>query len=356
MKVLFNNNQSKAVLIGFRNRIDSLSPVDDFDVQRNSLIRLVINAMEENSKEWDQLCQINIGWIGDQFISRLSDGEAELSKKYLDDVCSMCFRFLFELYLSVKNSLSMEFEAARNFVFNNIDLFDKNAKQQIEYAIRHMPISIFKEIANGEAMQNIKDFNTISMKAQELKEEWEEDLGRKENRVNQLKDSLLKYENAFNFVGLFQGFDDLSREKNIERDGILFWLRILSIIIVLPVMVELVIIYRNIDNISAIKEGLFVSIFPTLSLVAISVYYFRVLLINYKSVKSQILQIELRKTLCRFIQHYSDYSSKIKKQDSDALEKFESIIFSGIVADEESLPSTYDGMEQIGRIIKAAKS
>jgi len=181
-------------------------------------------------------------------------------------------------------------------------------------------------------------------------------LTEREARVDALKNSLIQYENAFNFVGLYQGFDDLANEKKSERDGILLWIRILSFLIILPIAAEILVVYFNIDNISEIKDGLLVSIFPSVSFVAIAIYYFRVLLFNYRSVKSQLLQIDLRKTLCRFIQSYSEYSQKIKKQDAASLEKFESIIFSGIVTEDGNLPSTFDGLEQIGKLIKAAKS
>lgn len=356
MNVIFDTNQSKTVLAKFKNKIDGIVPSDDFEKQRNSLIRLVVSSMENKAEQWDKLCQINIDWIGDQFINRLSNEEKELSKERLDDICSMCFRFLFELYLSTKNDLAMEFEAAKRFVFKNVDLFESNAREQIEYAIRDMPINIFKSISHSDSIESIKDFNAVSKKAEKLKEDWEKELSARESRVSKLKESLSKYENGFNFVGLFQGFDDLAKAKATERDNILFWLKVLSVVIVLPVLAELFVIYKNIDNISAIKDGLIVSIFPTLSLAGIAIYYFRVLLFSYKSVKSQLLQIDLRKTLCRFIQHYSEYSSEIKKQDAESLEKFENIIFSGIVTEDGNLPSTYDGVEQIGKLIKSAKS
>ncbi|EID4325086.1 hypothetical protein ACWOYR_003349 [Vibrio parahaemolyticus] len=356
MKILFNTNQSKTVLAHFRVKVDGMVPKNDFEKQRNSLIRLVVNSMENRPEQWDDLCQINITWIGDSFISRLSDEEQKLSKDRLDDICSMCFRFLFELYLSMKNDLSMEFEAARRFVFNNVDSFEVNAREQIEYAIREMPISIFKAISNSEAITSIKEFNSVSSKAEQLKNEWEAEILEKETRANTIKESLEKYENGFNFVGLYQGFDDLAKEKKKEKDNVLFWLRILSVLIVLPILAELAFIYLNIKDIASMKEGIIFSIFPTISLVAISIYYFRVLLFNYKSVKSQLLQIDLRKTLCKFIQNYSNYSSEIKKQDADSLTKFENIIFSGIVTDDGKLPSTYDGVEQIGKLIKSAKS
>lgn len=94
---------------------------------------------------------------------------------------------------------------------------------------------------------------------------------------------------------------------------------------------------------------------PSASIVVISIYYFRVLLFNYRSAKSQLLQIDLRKTLCQFIQSYSEYSSEIKAKDKDALARFESVIFSGIVSTEENMPSTYDGIDQISKLIATLK-
>ena len=268
----------------------------------------------------------------------------------------MCFRFLFELYLSMKDDLAIEYESARRFVLNNINSFEEKAKEQIEYSIREMPIAIFKAISNSEAISSIKDFNSISSKAEQLKTDWETEISEKENRAKKLKESLESYENGFNFVGLYQGFDDLAKDKKEEKENLLFWIRIMSVLIVLPILAELIFVYRNIGDINSIKDVIIVSIFPTISLVVISIYYFRVLLFNFNSVKSQLLQIELRKTLCRFIQSYSDYSSDLKKKDSDLLSKFENIIFSGIVSGDNKLPSTYDGFEQLGKLIKSAKS
>ncbi|QLL80966.1 hypothetical protein GWC92_11975 [Aeromonas caviae] len=191
MMELFDTNQSKTVLAKFKNKIDSLIPSNDFEKQRNSLIRLVVNAMEKRPDEWNTFCQINIQWIGDQFISRLAD-EKELTKDRLDDICSMCFRFLFELYLSTKNDLSMEFEVAKRFVFDNVNLFEDMAREQIEFAIRDLPISIFKEVSNSDEIETLKNFETVAAKAKKLKEEWEHDLNEREGRVKAIEASLSK--------------------------------------------------------------------------------------------------------------------------------------------------------------------
>jgi hypothetical protein len=67
------------------------------------------------------------------------------------------------------------------------------------------------------------------------------------------------------------------------------------------------------------------------------------------------MQIELRQALCQFIQSYATYSKEIKTQDTGALEKFESLIFSWLLYDPDKLPSTFDGIEQIGNFIKSIK-
>ena len=97
----------------------------------------------------------------------------------------------------------------------------------------------------------------------------------------------------------------------------------------------------------------------TMPLVAIEIlliYLFRVVLANYQSIKKQLLQIELRMTLCQFIQSYTKYANEMKATDKASLEKFENLIFSGIVMDDQQLPSTFDGIEQISKMMSALKS
>lgn len=356
MENLFVKPEAKEALQSFRIRVEAIQTEDEYEKGRNHCILVVLRSMESTPEQWDLCCQINIGWIGGYFIKSLSDSNEQLDKRKLDLICSDCFRFLFEMDLSIKNDLSRNFERAKRFILSNLDKFEEDARLEIDFALKEMPISIIKSLLNSDSITSIKDFNLNQEKAEKLKVEWEIEISEKEKRVNQLKKSLDEYENAFNFVGLYQGFDDLAVEKTKEKDSILCWLRILSVVIILPILSELFVILNNIEDIAAIKDGLLVSLVPTISFVAICTYYFRILLVNYKSVKSQLLQIDLRKTLCRFIQSYSGYSAGLKKQDSESLSKFENIIFSGIVSEEGKLPSSYDGLEQISKLIKSMKA
>ena len=356
MNELFSKDTTKLLLTNIEKKISLLEASDDFEISRNDGISLIIRSMISIPTFWDKSCQINISWIGNYFITDLSKKEQELTKAFLDDIFSMCFRFSYEFYLSVKAPLKEELEKIHHFALNNLQLFDEKIKDQIEFAVREMPIRILKQLLNDSGIENLANFNTLTSKAEKLKLNWDKEINDKTNVVKNLKNSLNSYEKAFNFVGLHEGFADLAADKLIELKKNGLWLRILSVIVILPIITELVVIYSNINDIESVKNGLLVSVFPTLSLVAISVYYFRVLLFNHKSVKSQLLQIDLRKTLCRFIQSYADYSKDIKAKDKDSLAKFENIIFSGIIMDGGNLPSAYDGLEQIAKIVKSAKN
>lgn len=355
MNELFSSTQNNSILKSFKEKIDAVQSTSEFEKGRNDLISLVIGAMASRPEEWEKSCQINITWIGDQFINRLAENKA-LEKERLDDICSICFRFLFELYLSIKNELAREFEQARRFAIKNIAQFEPSAGEQIEYAVRDMPTMIIKDLINSESIGSLKEFNQFSSRAEDLKHEWQEEIDKKTDEVKALKDTLDNYKNAFNFVGLYDGFNDLAIAKKDEADSLIKWMILLAAIAVVPIAIELWFIYVNLAKIGEVRDALIVSIFPTLSMLAISVYYFRVLLYSHKSLKAQLLQIDLRKTLCRFIQSYADYAKEMKTKDNDSLSKFEDIIFSGIVSGDEEIPSTYGGIEQLGDILKSFRS
>lgn len=70
--------------------------------------------------------------------------------------------------------------------------------------------------------------------------------------------------------------------------------------------------------------------------------------------------------LLQFIQSYVDFSSEAIKQlassknagggQAFSLEKFEQVIFSGLVSGETDLPSTFDGLDGLAKIIEKVKS
>jgi hypothetical protein len=171
-----------------------------------------------------------------------------------------------------------------------------------------------------------------------------------------LKEQLDELETGFNFVGLVDGFRKLVTQKKSEKDGAFFTLLLLGTLVLLPVLAEVLFISRNIDDLDKYKQALLFALPPVITLEVLLIYFFRVVLVHFRSIKAQLLQLELRTTLCQFIQSYSTYSTKIKEKDATALEKFESLVFSGLISSDEHLPSTFDGTEQLAKLFKSMKS
>ena len=83
------------------------------------------------------------------------------------------------------------------------------------------------------------------------------------------------------------------------------------------------------------------------------IYLFRLNYLEYKSILAQILQIDLRSSLCQFIVNYLNQTENIK--GSHALEMFEKLIFSNLQINEEQIPSTLDGLDQFTNLFKSFK-
>ena len=295
--------------------------------------------------------------IGDQFIQWLRDFDpAKIS--HIDHIYSMSYRFLceFDFLVGAGKELSMELRSIKNKIQQDNAEMDEDVRSQIIYASYVMPANIAKDFINDANIGVFKDFEGKKVEAENLKKQWDDEIKSKQVMVDELRNKLDEYKIGFNFVGLYQGFNDLTTKKAKEAFWLFLSLIFMGLFILSPLIIEISIAATGFYKGKSLGiDHLFVLI-PIISIEIILIYFFRVILLNHRSVKAQIMQLELRQTLCQFIQSYADYSVKIKKQDSVALEKFESLIFSGILSDPEKLPSTFDGVEQISNLIKSIKS
>ena len=92
---------------------------------------------------------------------------------------------------------------------------------------------------------------------------------------------------------------------------------------------------------------------PLATVELILFYFFRMSLMDWKSTSGQILQLKNKKSCLQFIETYIDF----KKERGDVgLEKFEALIFSGIVADEAKIPPVLDGLDQMANVLKTLRS
>ncbi|RZG44732.1 hypothetical protein EXU28_13865 [Acinetobacter wuhouensis] len=94
---------------------------------------------------------------------------------------------------------------------------------------------------------------------------------------------------------------------------------------------------------------------PFITMILITLYLVRISLQDKRSIQSQMMQLELRMALCQFIHNYADDSEALHKKNKEGFEKFENIIFSPIVASDDKIPTTFDGMEQLAKLIEVVR-
>ncbi|MCC3817995.1 hypothetical protein [Vibrio parahaemolyticus] len=298
---------------------------------------------------WGELCSFNSENVGSQLIQRLE--QFDFGDDQIEHIFVILYRFACEFDFSGGSDFELE-HLLRDIDSRSIDL-PGQLSGQITYAKYTMPVAITKRILNDPAINLFKSFPELSEQAKTQKSELETALKAKIEEVNTLKNTLDSYKDAFNFVGLHQGFGSILDKKQSELSKLRVFLILFSILLLVPIVGSIAV------KLSMESFGLWDGVsflLPIMSLEIILIYYFRIMLSSYNSLKAQIVQLELRQTLCQFIQGYSEYAIEIKKADKEVLAKFENIIFSNVLTDEQKIPSTFDGLESIGKLLKSIKN
>ncbi|WP_232014959.1 hypothetical protein [Pasteurella multocida] len=255
-----------------------------------------------------------------------------------------------------------------NFKDDDLSLLDERLIKQAEYIKNEMTINILNFYLGEDGFNAFKEYDKLKIhidetnkKILENKEiietfisEKEESiknfLSKKEQSVKRLEEVLNKQKTAFNFVGLSNGFENLLMKKINARKWTFGFLIGISIALLATPLVYICLLLNNLEIIK--NPELWKALLPFIGLEIIILYFFRVTLNHYNSIQTQIMQLELRKSLCQFIQNYADYAKEIKEKDSASLEKFENLIFSSILSSPDKVPSTFDGLDQLANIVK----
>ena len=323
------------------------------------ILSVAIPLIIKNAEKFDNSCPENINWIGTELISgfqTIPQSKPGDSDRQLLLTFAFLYRFIceFEFSLGKDQELSLELRTVKTFVFENLDKFPEEVKGQLVFAEYLMPAQLLKKLINHPNMRAIKDFNNISEVADARREEWTAEIDGKKAEVDALKLALDEHKTGFNFVGLVKAFHALVDQKIKEKRFAFYSLVVMAIGVIAPPIYEVLTLQSGLESPGSLAKYLY-SLAPLAALEIILIYFFRVILVHFRSIKAQLLQLELRSAMCQFIQSYSTYSAEIKKKDASALEKFESLIFSGLLTNEENLPATFDGTEQLAKLIKSVR-
>ena len=238
----------------------------------------------------------------------------------------------------------------------NADLLSIDASKRLRHLWAFIPKSVFenyfKNYVNEDTLKAVRELkeNENFIKAQisannSLKSD-----------IETIRSELAEQKSEFNFIGLSNGFKSLKEQKIKELNGErrVYWILMLSIIGLIIYKLYWTVNYLNEPN-PNLQLLIVVSISFVLMLLVV-IYFFRISLVNIKSIRSQILQIDLRLTLCQFIHNYQNDTSGFRNAEiKDSLDKFEAVIFSPIVATDDKIPTTFEGIEQLSGLIGLVK-
>lgn len=324
--------------------------ISNFSKERNNLLARALKLFLSHASMWDENTQYNIEHIKNVFIQQLTSitNESNLNKLFVH-----IFRFFMESYIfNVTEAYQLSNEI-KTFVTQREDEFDEENSYYINFTLKEMPLNMLRKLLSDDNARSYREYIKRIDDLNKAEKSWAETMRLNIEKSETLNNSLILQTNKFNFVGLSQGFFDLSTKKKGELKWARVFMFIVAVMIPIPLIYEILKMQSKSAGMSNWQDALI--IVPIISLTLILIYFFRVALQNVNSIRAQLVQIDLRMSLCQFIQNYAAYSKEIKEGTPDLLSKFEEVIFSNIMASEDKIPSTFDGIEQLATLISAFK-
>ena len=313
-------------------------------------ILLSIKAMIVGPRQFDGCCKFNISQIGSQFSSALARFDLN-DRSSVEVVFFCCYRFVVEFQLVSPEGVSGSLkEAMYNINVDNLAM-RSDTVHEIKYANHYMVINVVRGYLHHSDLVSLKELPRLLDRARNENQEYQLDYEQRKAQVDVLKSSLDSYRDGFNFVGLKKGFSDLKDSKNKEKKNSVVLMSLIVVLMLAPFVIKFLSFLHS-------GVGVFLGYdfyFVLLGFELLMMYMFRIVLQNFRSVQAQLLQIDLRMTLCQFVQSYAEYAQGVKSSDPDLLAKFEQVVSSNIVNSDEAIPSTFDGVEQLSKLVSSFK-
>lgn len=338
--------------------------------------QIILDKMSKSDDCWLSICPFNYYYIGKHLENILKNYllQDKWNSEILDNIFLTLIRFLREAELTMRRQYREKlwndddtYERIWNW-FNSLTNNDISSGQisQLNYIQSDYSLMLLNDYLGNKSFQaflnyeeNIKKIEQHSIVLKETSDNIQKSAEEKLEKVEQLSDTLKNLKQGFNFVALSDGFSRMLNEKKASKKWILSLLFLIAVIIsVIPVF-KMIPACEMIPICKIFSDGVtnltWQQIAISAGLELVLIYFFRVVLFHYRTVQTQIMQLDLRLSLCQFIQSYAEYAREIKTNDKDALDKFENLIFSSILSSDEKIPSTFDGLEQLSSLIKQFK-
>lgn len=350
----FQSEAMQAVLQRVTALVSDAVAAETCDAARDANVWLM--DIYRSPEVYDEYCQHSIAILGETLTAALVSVKGVGNPEEWRYVIALLYRFVGELLIRYPREVPVPIRAMYEAVSSRLEQFDVQQRSIIQWAQSHLPRALAAELLHHPAISELKRSGDTVQRLEALNEQIDRKLQKRVERIEELEKALKRLESEYNFVGLAHGFQGMEKSKRSEWRVTFSALIVLAILMLAPLVFEAYYIFRLIDssNVLALKSILFLAP-AAIAIEVLLVYFFRITLLRVRSLDAQLLQLRLRLCLCQFIEGYAEYAETLKKRSDVTLSKFENIIFSGIQTSDEKLPSTFDGMEQLMKLVQQVR-
>lgn len=362
-----NTPFSKGLISGTISKLVEIrrsSSTGEEDKEKTSFCISVLHLMHASDDVWNVQCPYSYKKIGDSFNDMLFSMSGS-SIDFDDKFFISCYWFLVEasFYFERIGRNDLEIESLV------LSVNDISVHEDYELHMSYVKSNKFKiDILNYYiGKKDFQAFLTYEEHVEKVKEQIENSWGEvneAKKEASRIADILKEQKITGTFVRLEKGFFELLSKNNRAK-----WLTFVSLLCISILIVAIPVISSGLlSHFSILQEirnnifspigtlpawGIFI---PLIGVELILIYFFRIVLKHYYTIQTQIMQLSFRYSLCQFIGAYLEYSKEIKENNKNALDKFESLIFSNLVSDANNIPSTFDGLDNLASFVKNIKN
>lgn len=324
--------------------------------------RLFINRRDDLNK----YTQFNQKHLEDR--ARPSIEELKLNKLYF---LSNLIRVIYEYYFWNQDAFrTPSFISTR--VLERLDKITPSTEYSAQFIWieRSLPSALILDLLKSEQFETMKKmagdvnnyeekFNTqiqngIAIGDKKI-EEYKEDIrtlidaaGDSKVDLERYCGKLDEYKGDFNFVLLSKAFSNLLSTKKDELEKTS---KVTRFFICALIAIPFILLANHVFDWYVVKMDVTAIAYylPVFSLELLILYFMRLYYVEEKTIKTQILQIEQRLSLCEFIHDYVETKNK-SGSDKESWVLFEKLIFSPIQLTSENIPSLLDGAATVAEL------
>ncbi len=260
------------------------------------------------------------------------------------------FDFSLEINQELSSKISLIFLGTISFDIVN---------SQIYAYFHHLLIRIPNELEDslstellGKTEEATRKMRESLNDAKSFNDEWHDQIESAKDLSDHYAQIIEKHKIGLSIEALAASYEVFRKSKATESK---YTLATLAILALTTIIIPVSLIFHNAEILSLPSkidiERFILSGIPFIGVELLLIFFARTTYNHFKSVEAQILQIDVKIASAKFIKEFTKFKSESKSDFS----KFESLIFSGIVANHEKTPHAFEGLSDLANLIKATQ-